>query len=148
MRADLNREYIHPKTGLVARLNDIAKDFNLSPGVARNRLIKRTPLDSPLRGNSPKVKKARKVVDKMFSIKPKFGLNPFTEQIQSVSALAISMGITYAAAYFRIRNQTTGMRRKPTDEEKMAKFAKRKAAKDEMVKLIIELDKRKAAMNG
>lgn len=160
MRPDLHREYKHPTTGLVARLNDIAKDFNITPSVAAKRLKKRIPLTDPTRpyrhkgskvegskgeGSARTVRKI-KALPKIF-IKPRLGINPKTGSLQNKHELAASFGINVEYARLLIANGVTGKIHFQTESEKLKRAAKKKAAQEEMAKVIAALDERKAMMN-
>ena len=192
MRADLHREYKHPTTGLVARLGDIAKEFNLRPSTARNRLIKQIPLAEPasqhrsrktfvhpttgllepmakiaedfgipymlaytrLKKNTPlgwgkrqgeRPESLRKP-GKLFGSQVVLGVNPLTGAMQNKHELAAALGMTAEGAKHAIRAGRTGKIRCHTEAEKLAKLNKKKAAQEEMAKVIAEMDARKAML--
>ena len=152
MRPDLHREYKHPTTGLVARLNDIAKDFNLSTSCAANRLKKGIPLDEPPRRvvgvRAPKPPKKGRVVPVLFNHERKvLAINPITGDAQNKHQLAKSLGITVEHARNCIALDKVAKIKIYTDLERKEKATRKEAAKEEMAKVIAALDERKAAMN-
>ena len=153
MRHELHNKYFHPVTKVLTRLTDLAKEFGLNAGTTAGRLKRRASLSEPLKKvkgvRATKPAKKIAVISRLYNpCTVVLGVSPITGEMQNKHQLAESLGIRPETAKKRILAGTTAKIKVVTPEEKLAKLAKRNAAKAEMAALIAVMDARKLVINA